>query len=255
MKISLYSDLHLETYRERTWTLPMPDSDVVILAGDIANNGDGLAWAAATFPGKTIIYVTGNHEYYGGSLSRLKEWRANAEALGIHFLEEDVLTLPGVRFLGCTLWSAFDLFGADKTAACMDVVGACIGDYIDIQTPAGKALKPSDTLQLYRQAVRWLDRQLALPFTGKTVVITHFAPHRQCVAPIYRESPVSPYFVSDLSALMQKHRIDLWCHGHTHTNNDFIADNGCRVLSNQRGYRKEFTTGTMGFREDLIITL
>ncbi len=30
--------------------------------------------------------------------------------------------------------------------------------------------------------------------------------------------------------------ITLWCFGHTHTNVDFVAENGCRVISNQLGY-------------------
>lgn len=64
---------------------------------------------------------------------------------------------------------------------------------------------------------------------------------------------MSPYFLTDLSWLMEKHQIDVWCHGHTHTNNDFVAENGCRVVSNQRGYLSEFAAGGMGFRPDLVI--
>lgn len=255
MKLALFSDLHLETYRPGAWSLPPSSADIVILAGDIASQGHGLDWAARTFPGQTVIYITGNHEYYGGSLGKLAEMRARARQLGIHFLEQDTLVVDGVRFLGATLWSDFALFGADKAALGMAVAGQQIGDYFDIQNNRGKRLTPADTLRLHRQSLRWLDQALAQPFAGKTVVISHFAPHRQCVAPIYQHSPVSPYFVSDLAPLLARHRIDLWCHGHTHTNTDFITASGCRVLSNQRGYPKEFASGAMGFRDDILITL
>ena len=88
------------------------------------------------------------------------------------------------------------------------------------------------------------------PFNGKTVVVTHFAPHRQCVARQHEGSDVSPYFVTDLSWLMGKYRIDLWCYGHTHTNSDFVTKDGCRIVSNQKGYPNE---GEQGFRPDLVI--
>ena len=38
---------------------------------------------------------------------------------------------------------------------------------------------------------------------------------------------------------MEKYRIDVWCYGHTHTNISFVAKNGRRVISNQRGYPGE----------------
>lgn len=255
MKLALYSDLHLETYRARAWELPALAVDAVILAGDIARHTQGLVWAVRAFPRTPIIYIAGNHEYYGANLGLVDELRERAEALGVHFLEQDALELGGVRFLGCTLWSAFDLYGSELAASYMALAGARINDYVAIDTRVGRHLAPGDTLRLHRQAVRWLDNQLGQAFDGKTVVVTHFAPHRRCVAPEHRESALSPYFVSDLARLMARHEIALWCHGHTHTNNDFIAEHGCRVLSNQRGYPPEFAAGRMGFREALVIEL
>jgi len=85
------------------------------------------------------------------------------------------------------------------------------------------------------------------------MVVAYFAPHRGCVAPQHQSSDVSQYFVTDLSWLMEKHRIDVWCHGHTHTNNDFAAENGCRVVSNQRGYSNEVAGS--GLQLDLVIEI
>ena len=62
MKIQIYSDLHLEFARFD----PAPsDADVVILAGDIDIKSRGVSWANDTFQ-CPVIYVCGNHEYYGG---------------------------------------------------------------------------------------------------------------------------------------------------------------------------------------------
>ena len=246
MKIALYSDLHRELagFESQLWEPPELDVDVVILAGDIGSHTRGLLWASSAFQ-QPVIYVAGNHEYYDAHLGLLNEMQKPAwEHSGVHFLERRSLELGGtpgvlasqrVRFLGCTLWSGFDLQGADKADAYMDVAKRGINDYWMILARGGKHLEPRDTLKLHRTAVRWLDAELAKPFDGKTVVITHFAPHRGCVAPEHQDSDVSPYFVTDLSRLMGRHKIDVWCHGHTHTNNDFIAEGGCRVISNQLG--------------------
>jgi hypothetical protein len=106
------------------------------------------------------------------------------------------------------------------------------------------------TLRLHRTSLYWLDTELSKPFDGRTVVVTHFAPHRRCVPAKFEGSDLSPYFVTDLAWLMEKHRISVWCFGHTHSNCDFMAENGCRVISNQLGYQSE---GCEGFRADLVI--
>lgn len=260
MKLALYSDLHLELMRGESWQPPPLDVDVVMLAGDIGKHTHGLEWAAKAFRGAAaapqVVYVAGNHEYYEAHLGMLSELQKPIwEQLGVHFLEKRTLELAGVRILGCTLWSGFDLFGADKASAYMSIAKRSINDYWMIYARGGKRLEPRDTLEFHRKAVRWLDAELAKPFDGKTVVVTHFPPHRGCIALQHMNSEVSPYFVTDLVWLMETHRIDVWCHGHTHTNNDFIAENGCRVVSNQRGYPNEVTVGGTGFREGLVIEL
>jgi predicted phosphodiesterase len=251
MKFALYSDLHLKLPSE-PWQPPTLDVDAVILAGDIGRQTHGIAWAADAFRrapvSPEVLYVAGNHEYYGADLGladELDSW----ERRGVRFLERRSAQVAGVRILGCTLWSAFDLYGDAETA--MADAEQRIRDYAVIRTRDGALLSAHDTLNLHRESVAWLDAELAKPFAGKTVVVTHFAPHPGCVAEQHQGSEVSPYFVSDLCGLMEKHRIDIWCHGHTHTNVDFIAANGCRVVSNQRGYPNEITTS--GFKPDLVI--
>ncbi len=257
MKFALYSDLHLEHLAE-PWQPPALDVDVVILAGDIGKHTHGIRWAADAFRqapvSPEIVYLAGNHEYYDAHLGLLTEFRRPEwERMGVQFIERRTITWPGVRLLGCTLWSAFNLYGADKAADAMAVARRSINDYWMIAARGGRRLEPRDTLGLHRTAVQWLDTTLAEPFDGKTIVVTHFAPHRGCIAPQHQGTEMAPYFVTDLAWLMEKYRIDVWCHGHTHTNNDFVAENGCRVVSNQRGYASEIAAGSVGFRPELVI--
>ena len=62
MKIHILSDLHTE-FAE--FSPPDTDADVVVLAGDIGVGLGGIEWAASKFPKVPVIYVPGNHEYYG----------------------------------------------------------------------------------------------------------------------------------------------------------------------------------------------
>ena len=249
MKLALYSDLHLEFLSNR-WEPPALDVDVVILAGDIDKHAHGIEWAAEMFPDMPVIYVVGNHEFYGANINVISEIRKTAVRLGIHFLENDVIEIEGVRFLGTTLWSDFALYGNSDNA--MRVAQRDINDYSVIRKQGG-LINPEDTAALYHTAAAWLDNELSKSFHGKTVVVTHFAPHRGCVAAEFVGGALTPYFTADMVPLMAKHKIDLWAFGHTHGNVDFESESGCRIISNQRGYPNEFGKSGNGFLENLVI--
>ena len=64
MKIHILSDIHLEFGKwRRTQDVNAIDADVTILAGDIGVGLSGIDWAL-TFR-RPVIYVLGNHEFYG----------------------------------------------------------------------------------------------------------------------------------------------------------------------------------------------
>lgn len=258
MKIALYSDLHLEmVLRPKgrpTWEPPALDVDVVVLAGDIGSHTHGIEWAASAFRqcpvSPDIIYVAGNHEYHGAHLQEhTVEMRKVAARLGVHFLENGTIEIGRVRFLGTTLWSDFELYGNDGSAASIRAARSYISDYSTIFAAGGKFIEPRDTIQLHREARAFLERELAKPFDDKTIVVTHFAPHRGCVEARFEGGTLTPYFTVDIASLMRKHPIALWAFGHTHYNVDFV-DHGCRVVSNQRGYPREQSED---FRDDLVI--
>lgn len=62
MNLSIVSDLHLEF---ADFLPATAQADVVILAGDIGLRSNGIDWAAHHFPNQHVIYVAGNHEFYG----------------------------------------------------------------------------------------------------------------------------------------------------------------------------------------------
>ncbi|HEX9451230.1 MAG TPA: metallophosphoesterase family protein [Burkholderiales bacterium] len=236
MKIRLLSDLHLEhSHRHPPFSLPAADADVVVLAGDIDNGTRAIDWAETTFPGQTVLYVPGNHEYYDADLhTAAAALRARARrSANVQLLDNDERVIDGVRFLGSTLWTDFALVGRQNADHAMAESLKYVVDFRKIRV-GEDFLTPLQTIDLHLDAVGFLQERLERPFAGKTVVITHHAPHPNSVHPRWTGNVVNAAFVSDLTRLMGKPV--LWFHGHTHDSFDFTVQ-GTRVLANPMGYR------------------
>ena len=67
-----------------------------------------IAWARKSFPKITVVYVADHHKNYDHCWFELiEELRTEARIYGVHFLENDEVTIDGVRFLGATPWTPF----------------------------------------------------------------------------------------------------------------------------------------------------
>lgn len=231
MKLLILSDLHLEFA-----PLPPPpvEVDVVILAGDIGKKDQGIHWARATWPDTEIIYVAGNHEFYGAERNDvLRQLGTTAAGTGVHFLNNDAAVIQGVRFLGCTLWTNFHLFGWEKQSECMTLGHHALNDFRLIKEGEG-IFTPTDSIHLNQASVKWLELNLKnIPFQGETVVVTHHCPSWESVAARYQKDLISACFASRLESLLGFSK--LWIHGHTHDSFDYTAS-GTRVICNPRGY-------------------
>jgi predicted phosphodiesterase len=232
MKLHVLSDLHIE---QSSYKPQHPACDVVVLAGDIHKGGMAPFWAQQNYPGKKVVMVAGNHEFYQGR--RVDVWRDLIESqkeTGVYLLENGQVVIDGVRFLGCTLWTDFLLFGESKKADAIIVGMMWINDFTSIREDLG-AFRPSTAIQLFEASVKWLEMKLAEPFDGKTVVVTHHLPSAKSVAEEYKYALTSACFASNLDRLFGE-KIDLWIHGHTHASFDYVAD-GTRVVCNPKGYQ------------------
>ncbi|MEO7066463.1 MAG: metallophosphoesterase [Rhodanobacter sp.] len=230
MRLHVLSDLHLGVHG---MSPPNVGAEVTILAGDILRPAAAaMAWAASL--GRPVLYVPGNHEFYGGSIPAVREELARAaREHGVHLLDQSVQVINGVRFVGATLWTDFKLFGIAERDRAMALSAKFMRDFTAIHNADGGAFTPADSCALFAEQYAWLAAVLDEPFAGPTVVITHHAPTPHSVHPRFADSPVSAAFVSDCSALMG--RAVLWVHGHTHDSFDYVVD-GTRVLCNPRGY-------------------
>jgi len=225
VRINYFSDVHLEFGEQN---LPETDADIVVAAGDIGVFDQGIAWLKAI--NKPVIYVAGNHEFYNNEYNQvLVMLRQACVGTNIHFLEKDQLIFQGVRFIGCTLWADLFVEGEEKAEA----LGKSLNDFRKVSFES-ETFNQKQFSALHRVSKAWLEEQLARPYAGKTVVITHHAPTEWS----WIDTPNSLKklaYCNDLKPLFHEYEIAAWFHGHVHNLGDYrIAD--ARILSNTRGY-------------------
>ncbi|GGG46976.1 serine/threonine protein phosphatase [Pseudohongiella nitratireducens] len=248
MKIRLYSDLHLEF---SPFNPPDAVADLVVLAGDIHVGVKGVEWALEQSFGCPVLYVLGNHEFYGKSYPGLiHKMKLLAQGSPIHVLENESIEIDGVRFHGATLWTDFELFGDAPMAGfeCQQVMN----DFRKIRKePSYSKLRAMDAAAIHQRSIAWLGRSLHGSTAATNVVVSHHAPGLGSVNEEYHSSVLSAAYASDLASFISEHRPDYWLHGHTHSCCDYQIGT-CRVICNQRGYHNGEIDG---FIPDGIITI
>src|SRR5690606_25171221 len=134
VKLNILSDLHLGV---GGLDHPRNDADVVILAGDITRPREAAAWALGF--DRPVLYVPGNHEFYGGSIEgTIGELQRLCAGTHVHVLDDAEIVIDGVRFLGSTLWTDFRLFDDERRAASKAEAQRLMRDFSRI-TLAGEA--------------------------------------------------------------------------------------------------------------------
>lgn len=256
MKIAVCSDVHLE-FGELD--LHNEDgADVLILSGDILiakhlkieddNEYKNLISYRDSYRSfmkdcserfKNVIYVAGNHEFYGGGFyNTLDILRSEcAKYSNVHFLENASLEIDDVTFIGCSLWT--DMNKEDPLT--MLEVPEMMNDYSSIRNDLignGAMITSRDVVERHKGSLAFIKEALGLlPANKKVVVVTHHAPSKKSTHPRYVTSTiVNGAYSSELSEfILDNDKICLWTHGHTHA--PFSYEIGkTRVVCNPRGY-------------------
>jgi len=209
--------------------VPSSSADVLVLAGDIASHADAVdTFASWPVP---VIYVHGNHEAYGYQYSLVADAiRARASNTVVRYLERDACVIGDVRFLGCCLWTDYDLY-RDRERS-MKMAGLCMRDHVTIRSEEGGRFLPEHALDEHEKSLAWLHEQLSMPFDGRTVVVTHHGVAPLSIHPRYGDERVNAAFASDLRHMLDL--ADLWIHGHVHDSFDYRVGDA-RIIANPRG--------------------
>jgi hypothetical protein len=153
-----------------------------------------------------------------------------------------------VRFIGTTLWTDFDALapladdplhqGLQKQLKARDKAFRAANYYLR-KAGTVRSGEPFLAEGIRNQGLvcqAWLTEQLAVPFEGTTVVVTHFAPSLRSADPRYGHTPGTAGFCNALDHLFG--HAQWWLHGHLHAPSDYMAGN-CRVVANPMGYARK----------------
>ncbi len=146
MRLWIMADIHVE--QTRGWDLrsghARPSFDVLVIAGDLIPRMErGVRWLRERIPDRTVIYVAGNHEFYGVDVDRTVEKAKEAAAgTNVHVLQNDTICIDNVTFAGATTWTDFNLFGDQRRA--MAVAADRMNDFRKIRTAKIRGTLPAD---------------------------------------------------------------------------------------------------------------
>jgi Icc-related predicted phosphoesterase len=248
MKIQIMSDIHLEF--GPCEEIKKTDADVVVLAGDIHTRNQvlkqGLEWIISNFGDKEVVYVLGNHEYWGNKYPKIaNDIKNKLEVRGIkniHVLENESVIISGTAFHGATLWTDMTTGGEmDKLSGMLSEFGMNDFKYIRMDKSYRK-IEFADFFRMHKRSLNFLKEALGKHAGMKNVVVTHHCPSRQSL-PFDRESDaLAQAYVSSLEGFIKETKPDCWIHGHVHMpcDYDIFHDENktskTRVVCNPRGY-------------------
>lgn len=251
MLLWILSDIHLEL--TRGWDLPPPAErprfDILIVAGDLIPRPErGVHWLAECVPDRPVVYIMGNHEFYGVDEFRaVEKAKQAAEGTSVHVLQNDAVRIGDVTFVGATMWTDFDLFGDPRRAVA--VAADRMNDFRKIRTAKYlERFRPLHALARHRQSRAFFETEMRKERPGPLVAISHHAPHPgraiELSDPPTSDEILMAAYRSDLTSLMSPapddgrgalRPADLWIFGHTHESEDTVIGH-TRVVSNAKGY-------------------
>ena len=238
MRISLASDIHLEFYGKNEWIPNHTDMDILILAGDIHTGYQALPWIAKHFAHVPhILYVLGNHEFYGSNYAVTKHYRKMQEKADLHglknltVLQNKFVDINGVRFLGATLWTDYRL-GGNQPLNMFNAQNQ-MNDYKHIRYYTSR-VKTTDLLKENAESKQFLFSNLS---DSKNVVITHHQPVFFSNNDDRIGDLVSCYYNTlDNDICYSEKPIDYWFAGHTHGDDIDQVIGNTHIVSNMHGY-------------------
>lgn len=248
--LQIASDLHIE-YKNDSIPNPLnyitPKADILILAGDIGSfykiNQLTKFMQELCKKFKVVLYVPGNHEWYMVPKQEPLSWneleirmrRLEDSITNLYILNRYSVRIGNLCIVGATLWS-------DPKCEIPPFIVRIYG----VKTKQYKNFHEKD-LKYLTDMIKYCNKNLL-----KLVVITHHPPTEKVLDNANKRKKFISLYATNLDYLLYKDKIDTWICGHTHKNFDFKTENGCRVVSNQKGKDKDHVDD---YRKDFIINV
>lgn len=256
LAIQIFSDIHIELWNR------VPEISVkakyLFLAGDICYFNHPLFFKFLDYCSSNWVktfYIPGNHEYYikkrnYNELEFEYKYRIEERYKNVFYLNNNFVSLyeENINIYGTTFWTI-------PSFQYTNMAKQYLNDYnqisyfnkdkqqvVDLDVTYVKELA-NESFNLLQKYLNDTDK--------KTIVITHFPPHRSGTsAPVYLATDrfINNYFAWPDGTLSQFNlkNVPAWISGHTHWSYDFEQDS-VRLIGNQLGYRSEL--GKTGVNE------
>lgn len=227
MKYGIVSDLHLEFY---DWYVAHKildkintcGADVILLAGDI-HSGYNLHELFLKEIKLPYYHVYGNHDFY-----------KNRKLINDFFDRDGIV--------GACLWTNFNNDPVVKALAVRH-----INDFRLIES----RINPNQKISPEEMSFMYDYQKEGIFASSSEIVLTHFPPSLQTIAPKFNGDTLNRYFVNDLDREITYSNKKLWISGHTHSIWDFYVGN-CRLVSNPLGYPNELYTNVDDYQVKVV---
>ncbi len=232
MVFQYLSDLHFEQPANRAYlrSNPLrPVADTLLIAGDlmplncIDRFSNFLDFLSSNW--KSVIWVPGNHEFYGHDLSEFEAPRIENIRQNILLCHRSSVQIHDIKVLGCTLWSCIDKNN-------QPLIERSLQDFNKINWK-NRRLTVEDYNSMHKKDLEFLKES---NIDSSTIVISHHVPTLENYPKKYEGSSLNQAFVSDNSAVIKTSMSPYWIYGHHHANTQSFKLGQTMVMTNQLGY-------------------
>ena len=232
------SDLHLEynlSLRDFNTVIDSKVADIVILSGDIAGGTHALPFIQHLISlGYQVVYVLGNHEFYGYDVDELiEEWRNIAVNIPeLHFLHNDSVVINDIEFIGSTLWTSMATLYPEQFLDPLFLSHiSSSNDFNEI-----KNWSPNIMKDYFYESWDIVKSLIKNSKATKKVVVSHYLPSYQSIHEVYAESKQNPFYATELGYELCDLMLDYYFHGHTHDSCDYFIHK-TNIICNPHGYK------------------
>ena len=227
MRLQIISDIHTEFHDDcgkqfiQEYLRPK-DVDILLIAGDLADHRcmtQTIDLLAKAYQNSWILYVPGNHDYYGSSIPKMLKHLKTIFSKYPNFvlLNNDLIRLNGIDFVGTTLWFKYNNVNAAFSNR--------LNDFRMIQAFDTQVVEENKKARNF----------LGWHVSPNSIVITHHIPTVNSIPNHFRLDPTNAFYLCDMEKMIKKRKPKLWVHGHTHHSFNYLLGK-THIICNPLGY-------------------